>query len=86
MNAGMKRGRCVELLGLTRHQLYYKSNGRRVGAQKTMDTLKLIDEAGNKELVQEQVIVKEIITTTESKQQIRFNKEVKEVSNWVMRA
>ena len=47
MNAGMKRGRCVELLGLTRHQLYYKSNGRRVGAQKTMDTLKLIDEDKN---------------------------------------
>jgi len=66
MNAGMKRGKCLEILDLTRHQLYYKSNGRRVGAQKTMTTLKLLDQSGNTELVQESVIVKEIITIKEN--------------------
>lgn len=62
MGAGLKRNRCLEILGLTRHQLYYKSNGRRVGRKKSETTLKLMDEHGRTEKVVEDDVVKEIIS------------------------
>jgi putative transposase len=66
MNAGLKRSICLDVLGLTRHQLYYTSNGRKAGVKKSTTTLKLMDDAGNKELVQEAEIVKEIIAIKEN--------------------
>jgi putative transposase len=66
MNAGLKRSICLEILGLTRHQLYYKPNGRRVGVANSVTTKKLIDNKGNIEWVHEDTIVKEIITIKEN--------------------
>ena len=66
MNAGLKRDVCLEILGLTRHHLYYNTNGRRVGVANSLTTKKLIDKKGNIEWVQEDVVVKEIITIKEN--------------------
>ena len=66
MNAGLKRSICLEILGLTRHQLSYKPNGRRVGVANSVTTKKLIDNKGNIQWVHEDTIVKEIITIKEN--------------------
>jgi len=58
MNYGLTRDKVLQLTGLTKHQLYYESNGRKPGKRPTQFTkwkdhrTQLIEERPNEELVE----------------------------------